>query len=299
VDEKWTEFHPLRPPNWRWLRAVRLVELDNGCPRSDDNDSHVIAATRFYTKLNNERIELVRAQNREQYLAWKIHSDIEYERLRWELEARLIALQEDDDIGVRVSVPAKTVAYYEKWYYNVRDRANNIGYLYNQLIAPLVGKNPKETDYEMLWKFYGLKSDGNVLDSLIYGFSQRTNTFDPDSVQNFWITDYQENLNQKGAIASRLVKVDFNTYMKVLEQRVKLLEAKKETGASSITDNSVLCNIQVALEQTPWLGEKRKRDSSQIGGATLRAGELLQLGNEQPSEEFVTVLESACYPVDD
>lgn len=300
MEEKWTKEHPLRPPNWRWMRANDIVESGGYIKRTPANDRYVVAATKLRRKLDAVKSEVIYTKFRDQYLAWKIYSDTEFARLRWELEARLIANQANDEIGLRLSLQPATVAYYESWFYNVKDRQGNIGYLYNQLVAPLIPSNPKETDYEMLWKFYGLRADGNVLDSLIYGFCDRAITDDANSVQAFWVESYQTDLNLKGALAAKLIKVDFNSYIRILDQRIKLLEATKEDEQDvSGQDSSVLYNIQVALEQTPWLEEKRRRDSSQIGGATLRADELIEMEYNEPSQEFVEVLESASYPVKD
>ncbi len=300
MDDTWTEDSPIRPTNWRWLRANYYIENDQTTiPRSPDNDKYVVAAALFKRYLDTARPEVLRHTQKIKYQAWKINTDAAYNRSRWELEARLIAGQTNEDIGIRISVYPESVAYYEKWFYNVRDRLNNVGYIFNNLIAPLMPNNPKETDYEMLWKFYGLRADGNVLDSLIYGFCNKAYTTDAQSVQGFWIEDYQENLSRKGALAAKLVKVDFNSYVKILDQRIKLLEVNKDTGAGTTVQDSVLYNIQVALEQTPWLEEKTRQNKAQIQGATLRAGELLELENNAPSAEFVKVLESASYPVDE
>ena len=42
--------------------------------------------------------------------------------LRWELEARILAGQSDDDISASMAVPPAVVAAFERSFFNVRDR---------------------------------------------------------------------------------------------------------------------------------------------------------------------------------
>ena len=295
MDERWEIDHPLRPPNWRWSRALELIENFDRVPRADSNDKFVISAFKFGRKLTTSPPDRVRVIFKNEYLAWKIYSDETYKRLKWEIEARLIARQTSEEIGIRISVIPDVIDIYEKWFYNIRDRANNVGYLYNQLISPLVNTTPRDTDYEMLWKFYGLKADGLVLDSLIYGFCERAGTTDAQSVQAFWVEDYQETVGRKGAIAARLVKVDFNTFIGLLDHRIKLLESDRALGNSSGSiQDSILYNVNVALQQVPWLQDDLDH-KTQISGVSLRTNELMQ----QHSPKFVELLESASYPVNE
>lgn len=295
MDERWEIDHPLRPPNWRWARALEITETYERVPRADSNDPDVIQAVKFARKLNSSQPERIRVLFKDEYLAWKIYTDETYKRLKWEIEARIIARQTNEEIGIRISVVPTVVDIYEKWFYNIRDRLDSVGYLYNQLISPLINTTPRDTDYEMLWKFYGLKSDGLVLDSLIYGFCERVGTTDAQSVQAFWVEDYQETVGRKGAIAARLVKVDFNTFIGLLDHRIKLLESDRAAGnATGSIQDSILYNVNVALQQVPWLDDNANH-KTQISGVNLRTNELMQ----PHTPKFVKLLESASYPVNE
>jgi hypothetical protein len=76
--------------------------------------------------------------NPELYLAHDLAFSADSERHRYELEARLLARQSNEEIAHELSGLAGMVEWYEQLFFNVRDRIDNRGYIVNKVICPSV-----------------------------------------------------------------------------------------------------------------------------------------------------------------
>jgi hypothetical protein len=112
-----------REVNWRWRRAQRIVNADLPISRSRD-DTETILAARFLSALARCRTDKGRAHVEKTYLA--LHAA---KRLNeadgpalWEIKARILADQTDDEIAAHCGLSPETVRWFEALHFCVRDR---------------------------------------------------------------------------------------------------------------------------------------------------------------------------------
>jgi hypothetical protein len=297
-----------RPPNWRWQRAAELeTHAREEWSRSADTDRDVIAAVDFRRQVihgdEGERNREKR-RNAHYYAAWCIYTDAQQNRARWELEARLLSRADDETIADRIACSPRTVRIYERWFYNVRDRLKNWGYIFQQLILPLLPQNATEKDYEYIWKYYGFKYGHAMLDSMIYGLCELKSPSGEAAVQDCLSDEFRQGLNTKGALSAKLTPVNWETRIELLNARLKLLESDRAAemvgaGGNAVRD-TFLRGVQESLANLPWVYEEGVRRPGmtvvQIGGASLRTDEAL-LAAEMPMRDAAKkMLESATFP---
>src|SRR4051812_13407090 len=105
---------PCRPPDWRWRRARELTRDDATTKRKSD-DKWVKRIARFQKALVTCSGGSARRQWTSGFEDMTLAHMIRYswsDRARWELEARLLAGQDDRDIAARFEIPATAVAAY-------------------------------------------------------------------------------------------------------------------------------------------------------------------------------------------
>jgi hypothetical protein len=88
-------------------------------------------------------------------------------RQRWEIEARLLAGQSDDEIAGRLGVEAEVVLAYEKIYFDVRDKLESTDWIRFNAIGPGLYQGFDPGDLELVWKVYAFHLGPLVLDDLI------------------------------------------------------------------------------------------------------------------------------------
>ena len=126
----------LRPVDWRWLRAVDLVErAEPASSRFDDAD--VRLAVEFCRALRNCQDDAGR-----QVLARRLPAPFEAHLMYtdppsfWKsvLEARMLTADSFDTIAAKCKVSPDIVRTYEASYFCVRDRLHCKGYVWHQVV---------------------------------------------------------------------------------------------------------------------------------------------------------------------
>jgi hypothetical protein len=282
MDSAWSKSHPFRVPNWRWCRASTLAEQPT-IARSDDNDEEVLRAVRFVRKLNEKQ----RLPQPEEY-AYRAYTNELYAPFRWELEARLLANQPSSLIAERLGAPERTVACYEAWFYNVRDKLNNPSYIYHMLVYPIAGDGPTK---EAIWKIYALTGSPDILDEVIYDGKKLA----VDGGGRFWVEELLSTLARRCAIGARFADGVNLTRLSKMLQALKTLCAPTQQQAQPMVADQ-LKSLVMAMKWD-WSEEDKRDPGTMIGHASLKADELQLLASNEPSPQFQRFLESAKYPL--
>ncbi len=130
--------NPLRPLDHRWQLARCLVE--NPMPvRPRWIDAWTRRARRFH-RIRQKRLDLSRRFHPDRVDA-EIHQALQIQhqpRRRLELEARLLAGQDDDTIAQRLELPPDLVELYDRLFFDVRDHRNGRDFI----LARILGSGP-------------------------------------------------------------------------------------------------------------------------------------------------------------
>ena len=157
-----------RSPAWRWERALAIVEQSARRDRRKD-DAWVGRAVTFLKALARAaaRPDARRpvALDPPMLGAWRLRRG--EPRRRWEVEARLLAGQDDREIAAKVGVDAGAIEAYEALHYSVRDHLAATDWVAFVAIGPrlYLGLDPEDT--EIVWKLFAYNGGPHVLDALI------------------------------------------------------------------------------------------------------------------------------------
>ncbi len=155
----------LSPPDWRWATACLFHgRTQRRRMRSDDLNwlpTLVSLAEEVYPSKRRRRRprisvppELRRAF--ELYQTWG--------PLRWDVEARILAGQSDEEVAAATAVPVTVVVAYEHAFFDVRHRLEACDYI----LGAVVGHSPfrcfDEGDLKGLWGYYGYAAGPRILE---------------------------------------------------------------------------------------------------------------------------------------
>jgi hypothetical protein len=160
--------YPFRPVDWRWRRAVYLVE--NGrpvAPRRDD--AWARAAVRFYRALRQCQDEAAR-----QGLARRLPALFQAHALyagppslvRWHLEARLLTPESFGEVAEKCGTTPEVVEAYEALFFCVRDRIDSEGYVVLQVLGK-AHRGLTEADVDLHLKMHAYAGGPIALDRLL------------------------------------------------------------------------------------------------------------------------------------
>ena len=126
MHSEFQKHNPTRPPAWRSDRALELLDLGRRPSRVKEDDY----VRKYYSFLLRERDVASRKEREDLFERnpalydahrFHVHRDVE---LRGLLEAMIVASMKDGEIGKRLNCLPATVDWYEKLFFNVRDRLN-------------------------------------------------------------------------------------------------------------------------------------------------------------------------------
>lgn len=128
--------NPFRKPRWRWDRANDLVK--SGCYYSKKRDdvatgiavAYLRDTARCYSEL---RLRRVRDRYEHVHEAKQLWEDIDGRRL--EIDARILARQNDVEIGLATNLPAVTIRAYADLFYDIRGRIDSTSYILFEVIG--------------------------------------------------------------------------------------------------------------------------------------------------------------------
>jgi hypothetical protein len=159
--------NPFRPPDWRWRGASQppMKRSRRGC-RDDD---WVVRCRRFQAKLEKaggdvHQARLARA-HKDVLAAYLLRQG--EPRRRWEVEARVLAGQTDEEIGDRVGVDGTVIQAYEAMFFAVRTRLRCCDWVMACVIGPKLWEGFDVGDVETVWKVVAYQCGPVVFDSLI------------------------------------------------------------------------------------------------------------------------------------
>jgi hypothetical protein len=232
--EKLNVDHPRRPVDWRWQLANKLFSLQN----SDlvnlykpQNDIWFDKAYSFYASLpeNNRNVQdklvnFINSTTREDRLAYMIYMDEDDNLLKHALEAYLLTDLEYAFISAKLNIPLSTIEFYEKIFFNVKDRLHNIVWIVDQVFGTSLVVGVPFERYQILWKFYGYFGGVNILDKVISLAPERCET-----LTEFVKSELQQLMFFKAAIMARNMRADEESMKTLFSSITKILEIETKT----------------------------------------------------------------------
>ena len=163
----YARWHPSRPVDWRWRRAVRLVR-DDRLPVAGADDDWTIDAFR-YASARRCRTGIYRFSRRmidlhEAHKLSKLDSP-----LCWELEARILAREDIGAVAHKTGIAADTIRAYAAVHFHVWPRINARHYIHGVIGSR---KPWSPTRVRDLWCHIGYTNGPHVLDAVIQHYKE-------------------------------------------------------------------------------------------------------------------------------
>ena len=320
-------FDPFRKPDWRYQRVLSIVQREprpGRCTRHDDK--WVRGLRGFILRYRNadaagdtRTLSQLKAQNPGLYFAYEIHKQA-FDRPveTFQLRARILARQDDEIIADARGTLAQTIHWYEKLFFNVRDRISSQDWVVREILYPAIveaqtmnaGSSLDNTfsplrkdlvdanwDPRILWfsYFWG----ANAVDFFMTGFKTNAGPRSQEemgvALENF----ARENLGQRtntGLHALPMNKYNVTEIASIYGQFLSIAKAdSEEAEKQTMLERSV----NAMMTDMPWsvgdAGEDVIRGSKieqyDNSAVELRTDQLLQLGSggDLPSDDVAEI----------
>jgi len=183
------DFNPFRRPTWRLERVLHLVDQQPPARCTKDDDRYVRQARTFWCRHRAAQSESAKnklfRENPGLFYAYEIHErSAEEPETAYLLQARILARQDDATIASYLATLPQTVDWYEKVFFNVRDRLDQRDWITKHVLVPAFLQQALPAKLQQVDSLARPFLDGTlklfayfggpvVLDVMISGFEQR------------------------------------------------------------------------------------------------------------------------------
>ena len=281
---------PLRPPDWRWLRANWLRNNGKWCRKAiDDPETKLIKRYQTAKALCTSELQLERLMYKMPGLfhAEQFHGREDLD-LRWEMEARFLARESFEDIAKKIGVAVEVVFWYERAFYNVTEKLDNQSYIGTVAMRKSIHRGINERDYDLLWKMLGYACGPLMVDSVTRKLAGAQRVDATDQVDATKRTLIDSVMADKALTTVMTMHVSYNQGV-ILDYYARILEIAKDSGKGGDITAMITTNINAALTALPFSTERPAVAAPQLAyydnqSAELRADELLAVGMGQDSQ---------------
>lgn len=277
----YASFNPFRQPDWRHTRVMQMVDNKPAPLRSSRRDDQwVVGFKNFlmrYRSYNEPDREQLACELPDIHLAKMIYDrkDSQRESRKAELiEARILAGQSNDAIAHELCGRPQIIEWYEKIFFNVRERLHAHDWIVDQVLmpaylkthpldpAPKQGKKRVEPQpgwfdvsepfFDCTVKFFAYFGGPFLLDHVITGFRRGAVATSRDAVTD-WYDDHMPNrlrqLTTQLATTCRFNKIDA---LKLFEIHTNLIAIRTSAPGKAQTKDQMLQAMSVFLGGFKW-----------------------------------------------
>lgn len=250
--------NPFRPPHWRWLRAIGVVnELQPRAGRKVDGVlgfkwiNQAIAFQKAKIEAVDEERRIAMAHNFPALFWANAAYEDENNPAKWEIEARILARCNNWEIGFHVGVAEEIVEAYEALFFNVRDKLRHSGYIMHSVMGPSVQRGLSEREFDLLWKMYAYAYGPHMLYALISKFSNPVWCNTPDEVGSAVQDDTVGTMKMKAALAAKTIPVNLSTQIDILHVFTKYVEIERMSDSEGKAQNQIMDHIGTMFNVMP------------------------------------------------
>lgn len=286
---------PLRPVDWRWRRALSMVEAKRSPDRFTE-DKVVLAAWKFISLMDNieNPWEYVSKCifNQELADAHAIYSQPEGRLVKWELEARILARETVKVISDRMCLEPKVIKWYEALFFNVLDRIENTSWIVHNAVGKAAFLGATERDLDVIWKLCAYFHGSDKLDWLLH-------SKDSTEAMEWADREIDANMLRKALHSSKIVSVNSWNQLQILQlhQKNKEMAIAAPSGSTSTSNANILGSFMDAISSVVSTGSQIKDNSAiqwisnDSNAAEPRASEAMMIanGNEEVLDNLVGI----------
>lgn len=321
---------PFRRPDWRFNRVIAMcdrVPVPGRCtPRDDEYVRRGRAFLLRYRAFDEYRRQELWAEDEDLYAAFAVYrakADATDRGQAFTLEARILAGGSDEEIAPFYPFGPRAVDYYEKLFFNVRDRLTQRDWITTQVLIPALKRDrgtsnapatvgtwqPQdhaviESQLDGSLKFFAFFGGPWVLERMVYGFEHTSRAHTPDEAANGWDErHYTRGMKRRAAQAVNHFEVNKFNVIDVFMTVNQIIATEKAADAAEGQQTKYETHVKALLDGLTWTvgsagGDNTRPALAAYDGSTseLRDDELLMVSaGEEPSSlkgmEFVKIPE--------
>lgn len=265
--------NPMRPPDWRWQLAVHAVE--NDAVVRTRGDAARTAARKFRSAWavecggdEDRAAEQLPDKFPDMYEAWNLYRQDggSASLLKFEIEARVLAGQPDDEIAQVAGLPDETIATYCDVFFDVRPRLKSSAYICHQVLGRRMhfigAQGLTDRDPHYLWKVFGWVLGPQALDWLIYRGRSADLSMDPQSGEDRIDAVNRRTTKLKGMLAIQMLSLYGDTSMTLLVEsahRLRDLERQLAADQGGGAAFQAVENVRRLITDFAWERSQVKR----------------------------------------
>lgn len=199
-----SRYNPFCSPDWRWQTAGKIARKEARSTR--ENDPALQAAIRLRTR--SERGQpYKRPSEAIQAILEALRVYEEDAPLRWEIEARLVVGQTDDEIHRHTGLAPDVISAYGGIFCDVRPYLHADGWLAAQFFGDRVRVGFGNEDVKHIWAWLAVSGQKLLLDQTIRGFKQACQAGGPLTISTF--IDGDAPLKLRAFVANAVLPLDY------------------------------------------------------------------------------------------
>jgi hypothetical protein len=238
--EQAARFDPFCPPDWRWLRALRLAKKASHRLKGV-NDPAIPPAVAFLVARKKSRRKAAPVnEDLEKTLA--LYQDDS--PLQWEIRARLVAGQSDEEIASRCRLQPSVIGWYASLFYDVRPRLKAMDWLVHFVTGFGRSAGFRNDEVGPFWAFNALARGPVAVDYLVDMFHQARRPGQPPTLA-VYLGDGVP-LDLQGVIALFLLPLEAQAWVDEFNRRRMEAEAVGDPVLLKVT-KEVNCRDAIGL----------------------------------------------------
>lgn len=302
------KFNPFRTPHWRLERVLEMVDRRPTPGRSTRRDDQYVRGLRNfilrYRRYDRFSRQRLCAENPGLYYAWLLHERAEDEQETvFIIQARILAQQTDAEIAAEFNTLHDTILWYEKLFFNVRDRFQAHDWILRRVLVPAVVESKvrmeqeskeegrfrrsplAEPFFDSSIKCFGYFGGPLAVDFMLSGFRRDLRLQSNEDVGP-WLNEFiMQGAKRRCAMAVGQFEVNKYNVMELFGFFGQILTIEKSAEHEDQARTSIETNVEMMLEQLSFsLGRKGAASVSgtaieefDTGPVELRDAELLLL----------------------
>lgn len=249
---------PFRTLEWRYDRVVQVLDASGGrqtlSRKRDDRTTFLLKEFLVAYRRHSDRSyrESVFTRYPIPYLAYELqtNSDNHYRQV---VQARILARQTDIDIGARIHLPGEVVDFYEKCFFNVRDRLDRPDWIVRQIYGRQAARGLAGSEEQIMLKLFAYFAGPIAFEFLQTGFTSVRHLRSKDEITAMLDQYMTSTVRRRAALHANTFEVTRHNIMQLLELHTKILEidrlAAKEGQAQTLVEKA----IEEFCIANPWV----------------------------------------------
>ena len=264
---------PFRRPDWRFERVLEMVQRETPGRTSKRDDEYVQALRNFilrYRAYTGQPLDQLAFANPGLYWAYQIHDRRHDDgaRMAVMIEARILAGQNNVDIAKELCTIPEVIDWYEKIFFNVRDRLHAHDWVVDHVLMPAFlesrisaqpGQNASkirqplaEAFFDPTLKFFAYFGGPFVLDFVLTGFRRGNRCRNREETGQWFDTYWANRLKQRSSEAVGTFEVNKYNVMQLFETHRELIKIEKSVDAQEGSENDYRKGVAGLLHDMRW-----------------------------------------------